>query len=104
MTYQKGTRCGVGALKRIACLQKFATLKWYTIVASIVTLVAAAAYAYYSSVQSTIQTVFSLSSSDIGIWYAFFEVGSISANILVPYFLSSKSIPKVSSMNNHELT
>ena len=48
-----------------------------------------------SSIQTTTQTVFSLNATDIGIFYAMFEIGSVLSNVLTTYFLARKHIPKV---------
>lgn len=79
------------------CLQRFASLAWYTATLCLVILTVSASYTYMSAMQSTTQTVFSFSALHIGVWYASFEVGSILANIFVSYFFSKKSVPKVST-------
>lgn len=90
------TRCGIGCLKRILILQKFASLFWFTVVSVCLTLAITASYTYLSSIQTTKQIVFSLSGQDVGIWYAMFEVGSVLSNFLVSYVLSKHHIPRVS--------
>ena len=73
-----------------------ATLWVYSFVTGLIALGVGASYSYISGVQSTSQAVFSFSSTDVGIWYAMFEVGNVLSNVLIPYFFSKKSIPKVS--------
>lgn len=89
------TRCGVGKLKRNAFCQNFASLLWFTAVIVVLTLTITAMYTYMSAIQSTTQVVFSLNATDIGIFYAMFEVGSVLSNILTTYFFAHKHIPKV---------
>jgi len=90
------TRCGWGPLKDVGCLQMFANLKVYAFVSGLITLGITSAYTYMSSVQSTTQSVYSFSATDIGIWYAMFEVGSVLSNVFASYFLTNKHIPRVS--------
>lgn len=80
----------------VPCLEKFRTSLWcYTAVLGSMLLLTIASYTYISSAQSTTQSVFSFTATDVGIWYSMYEVGSIVSNILVSYFLSQKPVPKV---------
>lgn len=89
------TECGHGKMRQNAFCQRFASLFWFTVVIVILTLTITAMYTYMSSIQSTTQAVFSLNATDIGIFYAMFEVGSVLSNILTTYFLARKHIPRV---------
>jgi len=90
------TRCGWGSLKENTCLQKFANLKVYALILGLINFFISASYSYQYAVQSTTQSVYSLSATDVGTIYALFEVGSITSNILASYFFTKKHIPRVS--------
>lgn len=92
-------RCGIGPLKESACLQGAANLLSYSFVLGFIFFGVTASYSYMSAVQTTSQAAFSFSATDIGIWYAMFEVGSIIANLCATYFLTHKHIPNVSSLS-----
>ena len=91
-------RCGFGNLKDVHCLQRAGNLLVYSLVLGLIFLGVTASYSYMSAVQTTTSTVFSFSATDIGIWYAAFEVGSVLANIGASYFLTHKHIPNVSRL------
>ena len=83
-------------MKGNACLQKFANLKVYALISGLITLGISASYSFMYAVQSTTQSVYSLSATDVGIWYAGFEIGSVLSNVFASYFLTKKHIPRVS--------
>ncbi|XP_067931102.1 solute carrier organic anion transporter family member 2B1-like [Watersipora subatra] len=90
-------RCGFGPLKRNANLQKCANLWLYSIILGLVVFGVSGCYSYMSAVLSTSQTVFSLSSQDVGVWYSMFEIGSILSNLIASYFFTNKNVPNVLS-------
>lgn len=88
-------RCGFGPLKSISWLQRGANLFAYSFTAGLIILGVTASYSYMSAVQTTSQTVFSFSATDVGVWYAMFEIGSVISNVFASYFFTHKHIPNV---------
>lgn len=91
-------RFGIGCLKKVDCIQRLNSVWCFTVATALIIFSVYAKFGLFVVLQSSLQQVFSFSTSDITIWYSMFKIGCIISHVFAAYFLAKKNIPKVSDM------